>query len=408
MKNFNKNSVVGIATVSFILGLTGLNIALAATTPNLGAATTYGILSSTYTNTVSGTTVNGDVGFTTGPVVAPTGSYATYGSGALYSTAGTDQGNTLNNLNSQVCTFNFANGAIDLAADTTHGPIGIYTPGVYCTTGAASIGTAGITLNGAGTYIFRINGALTSVANSHVTLAGASACDVFWTPTQATTLGANSSFVGSDIDASGITLGNNVSWAGRALAFGGTVTTEADNISVPSCAITPPVSTAVAPLIRVTKIPTPSVLPYGPGAVVYDYAVSNVGTVAMSNISVTDNKCANVGFISGDTNGDSKLDVNEIWNYRCSSILSQTTTNTVTVAGQANGFTSTATANATVVVNVPTTVTPTTVTPVVVSPTFPNTGLAPEEKNISSSMAILAGIFTVATLVFISRRKQII
>jgi hypothetical protein len=82
-----------------------------------------------------------------------------------------------------------------------------------------------------------MDGALTTAANSVVTLAGgASACDVFWTPTAATTLGANSTFVGTDIDASGITIGSTVTWEGRALAFGGTVSTDVDTITAPTCA----------------------------------------------------------------------------------------------------------------------------------------------------------------------------
>src|SRR3989344_8709456 len=241
MKKFNKASII---FVSLALGLVLPVSALAATTPSLGAAATYGILSSTYTNTVAGTTITGDIGFTTGPAVVPAGVHTNYGSGAPYATAGTDQSSALTNLNGQACTFTFASGAIDLSTDTTHGSLGVYTPGVYCTSGAASIGTAGITLSGAGTYIFRITGALTSVANSTVTLSGASACDVFWTPTEATTLGANSTFVGTDIDAAGITLGSNVTWNGRALAFGGTVTTAVDDtITVPVCTTPTPTPT---------------------------------------------------------------------------------------------------------------------------------------------------------------------
>ena len=210
----------------------------AATTPGLGQATSFGILSNTYTNTASGTTISGDLGYTTGPATTPTVNGTTHVADGTYTQAGIDQGSTLSNLNSQPCTFTFANGAIDLATDTTHGPAGIYTPGVYCTgaSSAASIGAGGITLSGGGTYIFRINGALTTIANSSVTLAGgASACDVFWTPTAATTLGATSTFAGTDIDASGITIGSTITWTGRALAFGGTVSTTTDTISAPTC-----------------------------------------------------------------------------------------------------------------------------------------------------------------------------
>jgi len=269
-KTLNKIVLVAIVA-SLALGISGFSSVLAATTPSLGMAISYGVLSSTFTNTVAGNTINGDVGFTTGPAVVPAGVHANYGSAAPYATAGVDQGNALINLNNQVCTFTFAPGAIDLATDTTHGPIGVYTPGVYCTSGAASIGTAGITLNGSGTYIFKINGALTSVANSHVTLAGASACDVFWAPTQATTLGGNSTFIGTDIDAAGITLGSNVSWSGRALAFGGTVTVaQNDTITVPICVIatptptptpTPSATPTVTPTPSVTPTPTPSITP---------------------------------------------------------------------------------------------------------------------------------------------------
>jgi hypothetical protein len=224
------------------------SVSFAATSPSLGTANTFGILASTYTNTDSGppTTINGDLGYTTGPAVAPTVSGNTHVANGTYNQAGIDQGSALSALASQPCTFNFAPGDIDLATDTTHGTIGVYAPGVYCITGAASVGGGGtITLTGGGTYIFRMTGALTTSANSIVTMAGgASACDIWWTPGAATTLGANSTFAGTDIDASGITIGNLVTWTGKALAFGGTVSTTRDTINVPTCASTGPTSSA--------------------------------------------------------------------------------------------------------------------------------------------------------------------
>jgi hypothetical protein len=81
-----------------------------------------------------------------------------------------------------------------------------------------------------------MDGALTTGANSIITaINGASACNVWWTPTQATSLGANSTFLGTDIDAAGITIGDNVTWEGQALAFGGTVTTDNDTLTSPTC-----------------------------------------------------------------------------------------------------------------------------------------------------------------------------
>lgn len=213
--------------VLFILSAANPTAVLAATTPSLGAAATYGVLSSTFSNT-NPTTINGDVGFTTGSTL-PLGVHTNYGSGAPYSQAGIDQGSALSSLASQPCTVTVSPGQ-DLSLLSQ--PL---TPGVYCSTGAISIGTGGITLTGAGTYIFRATGALNTVAGSIVTLSpGVSACDVFWTPT-ATTLGANSTFAGTDIDNSGITVQSAVTWLGRALDFATTVTTDTDTISVPSC-----------------------------------------------------------------------------------------------------------------------------------------------------------------------------
>jgi LPXTG-motif cell wall-anchored protein len=218
----------------------------ASTPQSLGQANTFVILSSTYTNTAGGTTLVGNLGYTTPPAVAPTITGATHVADSIYNQAGIDQGNALASLNSQVCTFNFAPGPVDLASDTTHGPVGVYSPGVYCITGAASIGGGGtITLTGTGTYIFRMNGALTTSANSIVAATGASACDVWWTPTGAATLGANSTFLGTVMDASGITIGNNVTWTGQALAFGGTAATTADSITSPTC----PAARAVTPAL---------------------------------------------------------------------------------------------------------------------------------------------------------------
>jgi hypothetical protein len=216
--------------------------AWAATSPNLGMAGSFAILSSTYTNTAAGTTLHGDLGYTTPPAMAATVSGTTFSPpSSKYSTAGIDQGIALSSLASQACTFTFSAGAVDLATDTTHGTVGIYAPGVYCTaaSSAASIGAAGITLTGSGTFIFRVHGALTTVAKSAVR--SASACNVFWTPIGATTLGANSTFVGTDIDASGITIGNLVTWSGQALAFGGTVSTSRDTIRDTCAAAAPSV-----------------------------------------------------------------------------------------------------------------------------------------------------------------------
>lgn len=450
MKIFNKVSAVFLAT-ALILGLAGLIPVFAATTPTLGKAITYGVLSSTYTNTVPGTTINGDIGFTTPPAVIPAGTHTNYGSGTPYSTAGIDQGIALANLDSQACT-SLGAGAVDLnAVIIGANPPGTFPPGCYSSGGAMNITlSTTVTLQGTGTYIFKPNGALNTGADSIIALDGASVCDIFWTPT-ATTLGANSTFMGTIIDGGAITLDNNVSLTGRALAFGKTVTTAVgDIITVPTCTNPPqnnssttgtinvvkvvindnggaktvadfplfingtavtsgvpntltadstysvyettdakynsefsgdcdstgrlflsqaankiciitnddigqPVATPpVPPLIDVVKVPNPLALPNGPGNVTYTYTLRNIGTVPVTDVTMVGDNCQPITLISGDTNTDAKLDVNETWDYTCSTLLSETHTNIVTATGWANGISATDIASATVVVGLPT------------------------------------------------------
>jgi uncharacterized repeat protein (TIGR01451 family) len=147
----------------------------------------------------------------------------------------------------------------------------------------------------------------------------------------------------------------------------------------------------VPPLIHITKVPSPLTLSAGGGMVTYTNKVTNPGTVALSNVLVTDDKCDSVEYISGDTNDDSKLDTAETWTYTCSDDLSETTTNTVVATGEANGITARDFAIVTVVV--PDVVAPTVIAPTSV-PKLPNTGFAPAE-NVSVWSIVAARIFAV-------------
>lgn len=248
MKIFAKFLVVVVVVVTF--GLVGSMTALAATTPSLGTADTFGVLVHTLARNFSGTAITGDLGYATS---TGTGTYtvsgATHLANSAYNQAGVDQSATLIALDSQPCTYTFPAGPVDLATDISHGALGVYTPGVYCVAGmmpSVSIGSAGITLSGKGTYIFRFNSSLTTATNSVVKLDnGASACDVFWTLKDnaiISNFGAFSTFVGTLFDTVSLTLHNNVTWQGRAIIFGGTVSLSYDDkITVPdTCTLPPP------------------------------------------------------------------------------------------------------------------------------------------------------------------------
>ena len=83
---------------------------------------------------------------------------------------------------------------------------------------------------------------------------GACAGNVFWAPAGAATLGANAAlsptptFAGNILAAAGITIGHFAHLSGRALAFGGTVTTDANTVTVPVCAAAPVTGGAIPTL----------------------------------------------------------------------------------------------------------------------------------------------------------------
>lgn len=448
MNKINTNiKLLAITAVFLVVSLVSLVAVYAATTPSLGTAGNFGVLASTFQHNGGLTTITGSVGYVgeagTGTLSI---SGATEVNNATRTTAGTDQGTALSALASQTCTFNYGS---DTDLSLLPQPLA---PGVYCVTGAASVGTGGITLSGAGTYIFRITGALTTVNNSQVTMAnGASSCDVFWTPTSATTLGANTTFVGTIISDAGITIGSTTTLNGRALAFGGTVTTDTDTITstCTTSVLNPSVSRRVGtinvvkvvindnggiktisdfplfvngapvlsgitndfqapasaytisetssanyaqsfsgdcdingqlnlnpgdnrfciitnndigkavvvplvpPLIEVIKTASPLSLPLGPGPVTYTYTLRNMGTIPVTNITMVGDTCSPIVLASGDANGDNKLDVNETWIHTCSKTLTETHTNNVVATGWANGISTVDIASATVVVGAP-------------------------------------------------------
>jgi len=127
---------------------------------------------------------------------------------------------------------------------------------------------------------------------------------------------------------------------------------------LPNTGLLPP------PLITIVKVPsrlTP--FPYGGGDVTYTYTVTNPGVVPLHDVTVTDDKCAPVSRISGDTNGDNLLDLTESWIYTCRANVPISTRNVATAKGTANGLVNIGYAFATVLVS---------------APSFPNTGFPPK------------------------------
>jgi len=379
MKIFSKISTV-VLVVVFVFGLIGSTTVLAATSPSLGAAGTFSVLAQTgITGTV--TTITGDVenNGTGAAITALTTAMVggtIYSSDAVATLGAPPAPTTLLNAAVQANTLT-AFGALDAATNADANCIKPSTglpgidadgtdlgglslpPGLYCSAGTFGL-TGNLTLTGTtGTWVFKTVTAINTAVGSSIT--GGDPCNVWWRVGSLATLGNSSSFIGTIISGTGVHFGTGVTLNGRALAKGGDVTfAGTDSITGPTCTITPSVGggsqnvPSVYPLINVTKIPSPLNLPAGPGSVTYTYMVTNIGVVAVTDVSVNDNKCSPVSFIDGDDNNDSILDLDEEWVYKCTKVVAETETDTVTACGKARNISSSAsicdTANATVVV----------------------------------------------------------
>ena len=128
----------------------------------------------------------------------------------------------------------------------------------------------------------------------------------------------------------------------------GTVTADAPPIINPDGSTGDPQSVTVTdpshyygatPSMTITK--TASATQVAAGATVtYTYAVANTGEVILANVTVTDDKCQPVApklsgqTNVGDTNGNNKLDLTEIWHYMCATALVEDTVNTATATAE--------------------------------------------------------------------------
>jgi len=87
------------------------------------------------------------------------------------------------------------------------------------------------------------------------------------------------------------------------------------------------------PSIKVVKTASPTSLPAGGGSVTYTYKVTATGNVPLNDVSVSDDKCSPVTYVSGDANHDEFLDLSEEWTFTCTTTITETTTNVGTATG---------------------------------------------------------------------------
>ena len=232
--------ILSIAILALLIGANSI-AALASTAPGLGTAASFAILAgTTITNNLapSTTVVTGDVGVSPGTAITnmtgpPNGTIvgATHtGSDPVAISAKNDLTTAYGVAASSPCNFNKT--GQNLGTQTL-------TPGTYCQTTAPTL-TGTLTLSGNGVFIFQIGSTLDTASASRVLLTnGAQPCNVFWQVGSSASLGSTTTFVGTIMALTSISLNDSATIAGRALARNGAVTLINNQITAPtSCAAT--------------------------------------------------------------------------------------------------------------------------------------------------------------------------
>jgi hypothetical protein len=205
--------------------------ALASTAPGLGTAASFAVLAGTTVtnNLAAGTVVTGDLG------VSPGSAVTNFPPGILNGTQHAADAQALQAENDLTTAYgiaasspcNFNKTGQNLGGQTL-------TPGTYCQTTAPTL-TGTLTLSGNGVFIFQAGSTLVTAPGATVSLInGAQPCNVFWQVGSNAALDTTTTFVGTIMANTSISLNNGASIAGRALARTGQVSLINNQITAPT------------------------------------------------------------------------------------------------------------------------------------------------------------------------------
>ncbi len=231
------------AAAGAIAMLVAAQSAHAATAPvGLGTAGSFAVLAGQTVTNTGPSAISGDLGVSPGSAVTgfPPGIVS---NGTIHTADG-----VANGAQSDLTTaYNDAAGRSPTAnVPAFIGAGQTLAPGVYKASSSLDVGGS-LTLDADGdpnaVLIFQAPSTLvTDSASSVILTGGAQACNVFWQVGSSATLGTNSSFTGTVLALTSISVQTGDTIAGRALARNGAVTLDTDTITASACEIAPPTS----------------------------------------------------------------------------------------------------------------------------------------------------------------------
>jgi hypothetical protein len=225
---------VAAITVGIVVLAPSVSAVAAQAPVGLGTAGSFAVLAGAGITNTGPTTINGDIG--TFPTTSESGMASVTTTGTNHAGDAVTQGAK----NDLVTGYKTAAGESPVTAEPADLGGQTLTPGTY--NSASSLGLTGtVTLNGGGNpsalFVFQAGSTLTTASSSSVNLiGGAQACNVFWQVGSSATLGTGSTFRGTILALTSISVTTGVTINGRVLARNGAVTLDTDTITSPTCA----------------------------------------------------------------------------------------------------------------------------------------------------------------------------
>ncbi len=265
MKHFTRSTgrlrrygFVTVASASLTLALV-VSPAFAATAPTLGAAAAASVAAGTTVTNTGATTLSGNLDLYPGTAVTgfPPGHV-----GGTTNVAGPAGGTA--NVASNSVTAAYLQVLAAPSTATMNGDLGgkSLSAGVYSASSSMSL-TGSVTLvgNANSVFIFQAGSSLTVNPGSTVVLSGGvRACNVFWQVGSSATLGTTSSFVGTILALTSISMNTGATLQGRALARNGAVTLDGNTITTSTCsAQVPPTTTTTTAATTTTNATTTTI-----------------------------------------------------------------------------------------------------------------------------------------------------